>query len=74
MTNKGFVPKAEVLDIIEVDVDEALLKKFPEVKLLNEEKVMLIKKWLINDLELTPREMVLSSHKWAVKAMVNNYF
>ncbi|CBL07041.1 hypothetical protein MHY_24510 [Megamonas hypermegale ART12/1] len=43
MTNKGFVPKAEVLDIIEVDVDEALLKKFPEVKLLNEEKVMLIK-------------------------------
>lgn len=35
---------------------------------------MLIKKWLINDLELTPREMVLSYHKWAVKAMVNNYF
>ena len=53
MTNKGFVPKAEVLDIIEVDVDEALLKKFPEVKLLNEEKVMLIKKLhKINDKKL----------------------
>ena len=37
-------------------------------------QVMLIKKWLINDLELTSREMVLSYHKWAVKAMVNNYF
>ena len=53
MTNKGFVPKAEVLDIIEVDVDEVLLKKFPEVKLLNEEKVMLIKKLhKINDKKL----------------------
>ena len=56
------------------DVEISLVEKEYAAYFFAASQVMLIKKWLINDLELTPREMVLSSHKWAVKAMVNNYF
>lgn len=53
MTNKGFVPNAEILEIKEVDVDDAILKVFPELKRLNEDKLMLIKKLhKINDKKL----------------------
>lgn len=56
------------------DVEISLVEKEYAAYFFAASQVMLIKKWLINDLELTPREMVLSSHKWGVKAMVNNYF
>ncbi len=53
MTNKGFVPKAEVLEVKEVEVDDSLLKKFPGLKLLKQDKLMLIKKLhKINDKQL----------------------
>lgn len=53
MTNKGFVPNAEILEIKEVIVDDTVLKKFPELKRLNEDKLMLIKKLhKINDKKL----------------------
>lgn len=53
MTNKGFVPNAEILEIKEVIVDDTALKKFPELKRLNEDKLMLIKKLhKINDKKL----------------------
>ena len=56
------------------DVEISLVEKEYVAYFFAASQVMLIKKWLINDLELTSREMVLSYHKWAVKAMVNNYF
>lgn len=53
MINKGFVPKAEILEIKEVEVTSALLKEFPELKNLEENKLMLIKKLhKINDKKL----------------------
>ena len=53
MTNKGFVPNAEILEIKEVIVNDAVLKEFPELKRLNEDKLMLIKKLhKINDKKL----------------------
>lgn len=44
MTNKGFVPKAEIIELREITADAALLKEFPELKKLKQEKLMLIKK------------------------------
>ena len=44
MTNKGFVPKAEIIELREITADAALLKEFPELKKLKQDKLMLIKK------------------------------
>ena len=44
VASKGLVPKAEVLSIEEVEVNDKLLQIFPELKLLNELKLVLIRK------------------------------
>lgn len=60
MTNKGFVPKAEVLEIKEVEITDAVIREFPEIKHLGEEKLILIKKLhKIND-----KKLVLVSSFW----------
>ena len=60
MTNKGFVPKAEVLEIKEVEITDAVIREFPEIKHLSEEKLILIKKLhKIND-----KKLVLVSSFW----------
>lgn len=60
MTNKGFVPKAEVLEIKEVEITDAVIREFPEIKHLGEKKLILIKKLhKIND-----KKLVLVSSFW----------
>ncbi len=63
MTNKGFVPNAEILETREVNVTDEVLKNFPELKHLNENKVMLIKKLhKVND-----KKLVLVSSFWKLE-------
>ena len=56
------------------DVKITLLEKEYAAYFFAASQVMLIKKWLLDGMVLTPQEMAENYTKWAVLAMVKNYY